>query len=112
MLADTWAGRSGSIYGRGHPDQPDAAHRVQAGVTPDRGPDNVGADLDGPDALSAGSQHGQPPGRDLAGDPASANAARSVARADRQHGPAGLRGGPMAGGQAWREVAPDVAQVA
>ena len=40
MLADTWAGRPGSVYGRGHPDQPDAAHRVQAGVTADRGPDN------------------------------------------------------------------------
>jgi hypothetical protein len=29
------------------PDQPDAAHGVQAGITPDRGPDDVGADVDG-----------------------------------------------------------------
>jgi hypothetical protein len=47
MLADTGAGRPGSIYGCGHPDQPDAAHRVQAGVTADRRPDNVGTRVDG-----------------------------------------------------------------
>ena len=35
-------------------DQPDAAHGVQAGLTPDRGPDDVGADVDGPDDLCAG----------------------------------------------------------
>ena len=39
-------------------------------------------------------------------------AARSVACVDRQHRPAGLRGGSMAGGEAWREVKPDMAQAA
>src|SRR5882757_9502559 len=70
MLADHWAERAGSVYGRGHPDQPDAARGVQAGLTPDRRPDDVGADVDGPDDLSTGPQHGQPPGGDATGDPA------------------------------------------
>jgi len=41
--------------------------------------------------------------------PVSAPQAGSVARVDRQHRPAGLWSGPMVGGQAWREVAPDMA---
>src|SRR5208282_4361562 len=49
MLADHWAGRAGSVFRRSRPDQPDAAHGVQAGVAADRGPDDVGADVDGPD---------------------------------------------------------------
>jgi hypothetical protein len=60
MLADTWTVRPGSVYGRGHPDQPDAAHSVQADVTADREPDNVGARVNGLDGLYAGSQHGPP----------------------------------------------------
>jgi hypothetical protein len=31
---------------------------------------------------------------------------------DRQHRSAGLRGGPMAGGETWRKVAPEMAQAA
>src|SRR3954451_2797831 len=93
MLADHWAKRASAVYGCGHPDQPDAAHGVQAGVAPDRRPDDIGVYVDGPDALSAGSQHGQPPGGDVAGDPAGACAARTVACIDRQHRLTGLRAG-------------------
>ena len=50
-LAEHGAGRAGSLYGRSHSDQPDAAHGVQAGVAPDRGSHDVGADVDGRDAL-------------------------------------------------------------
>src|SRR3954465_1758675 len=102
-------GRAGSLYRRGHPDQPDAAHGVQAGIAADRGPDDIRVHVAGPDALSAGSQHAQPPDGDIAGDPDNVDAARSAARIDRQHGPAGLRSGSMAGGEAWRKVASDVA---
>jgi hypothetical protein len=49
---------SSAISRHSSPDQPDAAHGVQAGATPDRGPDDIGADVDGLDGLSAGSQHG------------------------------------------------------
>ena len=45
-------------------------------------------------------QHGQRPEGDVANDPADVSAGWSVACVDRQHGPAGLRGGSMAGGQA------------
>src|SRR3954471_1936553 len=41
MLADHWAKRASALHGRSHPDQPDAAHGVQAGVAPDRGPDDI-----------------------------------------------------------------------
>jgi hypothetical protein len=37
---------------------------------------------------------------------------RSDARVDRQYRPAGLRGGAMAGGETWREVAPEMVQTA
>src|SRR3954470_2522705 len=109
MLADHGAKRASALCRCGHPDQPDAAHGVQAGVAPDRGPDDIRVYVDGPDALSAGPQHGQPPDGDIAGDPDNVDAARSAARIDRQHGPAGLRSGSMAGGEAWRKVASDVA---
>ena len=112
MLADHWTGRAGSVYGRSHSDQLDAAHCVQAGVAANRGPADVGADVNGSDNLSARSQYDQPPDGDLAGDPAGLDTARSVARVDRQHRAAGLRSGPMAGDQAWCEIAPDVAQAA
>src|SRR3984957_4983390 len=93
MLADHGAKRTGSLYGRGHPNQPDAAYGFQAGVTPNRGPDDVGADVDGPDDFSAGPQHGQPAGEADACHPRAVGAARPVARIDRQHRAAGLRGG-------------------
>src|SRR4051812_3722269 len=105
----TGPGGAGSLYRRGHLDQPDAAHGVQAGIAADRGPDDIRVHVAGPDALSAGSQHAQPPDGDIAGDPDNVDAARSAARIDRQHGPAGLRSGSMAGGEAWRKVASDVA---
>ena len=60
MLADHWTQRAGSVYERGHSNQPDAARGVQAGIAADRGSDDVGAVIDGPDDLSAGSHHGQP----------------------------------------------------
>jgi DNA-damage-inducible protein J len=60
MLADHWTQRAGSVYARGHPDQPDAARGVQAAVAADRGPDDVGAVVDGFDDFDAGSYHGQP----------------------------------------------------
>ena len=41
---------------------------------------------------------------------ATVSAARSVARIDRQHQPASLWGRSVAGGEAWREVSPDMAQ--
>src|ERR1700722_7139610 len=112
MLANHRAERAGPVSGSGHPDQPDVAHGVQAGVAPDRGLDDIGANVDGPDAFGTGPLNGQPPGGDVAGDPASTSAAWSVARVDRQYRLAGLRSGPMAGGETWREVAPDVAQAA
>src|SRR6202034_1690555 len=76
----------------------------------DRGLDHISAAVDEPDALSTGPQHGQPPGGDVAGDPASTSATWSVTCVDRQHRLAGLRSGPMVGGEAWREIAPVVAQ--
>src|SRR5271157_5956758 len=112
MLADHWAGRAGSVFRRSRPDQPDAAHGVQAGVAADGRSDGIDDYADGPDDLSARSHHDQPSGRDIAGDPTGLGAARSVAFIDRQHWPAGLRGGSMAGGEAWCEIAPDVAQAA
>ena len=112
MLADHGAKRAGSVYGRGDPNQPDAAHGFQAGVTPNRGPDDVGADVDGAYDLSSGPQHGQPPGEVAAGHPGDVGAARPVARIDRQHRAAGLRGGSMAGGETWRQVASEKAQAA
>src|SRR6195952_1526696 len=57
MLADHWAQRAGSVCERGHSDRPDAAHGVQAGVAAHRGPDDVGAVVDGSDDFGAGSQH-------------------------------------------------------
>jgi hypothetical protein len=44
--------------------------------------------------------------------PAGTGAARHAARDDRQDWIAGLRGGPMAGGEGWHEVAPEMAQAA
>ena len=70
----------GSVCGRSHSDQLDAAHGVQAGVAANRGPADVGADVNGPDNLSAKSQYDHPPDGDLAGDPAGLDTARSVAR--------------------------------
>src|SRR4051794_19283516 len=55
MLADHGAKRASAVYRCGYPDQPDAAHGVQAGVAPDRGPDDISVYVDGPDALSARS---------------------------------------------------------
>src|ERR1700749_3407846 len=112
MLADYWTGWAGSVYERGHTGHPDAACGVQAGAAPDRGPDDVGAVVDGPDDLSAGSHHGNPPRGDVAGHPGAVSAARPVARIDRQHRSASLRSRPVAGGQAWRKVSPDMAQAA
>src|ERR1700712_5879240 len=112
MLADHWTERGGSGYERRHSDLPDVARGVQAGVAADRGPDDVGAVADGPDDHSAGSHHGQPSRGDVAGHPGDLNSAWSVACINRQHWPANLRSRSMAGGQAWREVAPDVAQAA
>jgi hypothetical protein len=40
------------------------------------------------------------------------NPAWPAARVDRQHRPASLRSGSVAGGEAWREVSPDMAQAA
>src|SRR3954469_6092249 len=37
MLADHGAKRASAVYRCGHPDQPDAAHGVQAGAAADRG---------------------------------------------------------------------------
>src|SRR6202030_2073281 len=112
MLADHWTRRAGSVYERGDPDQPDAACGVQAGVAADRGPDDVGAVVDGLDDFSAGSHHGQPPRGDVAGYPGDVSAAWSVARIDRQHGSASLRSGSVAGGETWCEVAPEMAKAA
>jgi hypothetical protein len=51
-------------------------------------------------------QHGPPPGGDVASDPVDVSAGWSAACVDRQHGPASLRSGSMAGGQTWREGCP------
>src|SRR5208282_3461010 len=48
MLADHWAGRAGSVFRRSRPDQPDAAHGVQAGVAADGRSDGIGDYADGP----------------------------------------------------------------
>src|SRR5258708_35468946 len=109
-LADFWSGWPGSIQGCRDPDRADGSHGVQAGVAANGRSDGVGHYADGPDDLSAGSQHDQPPGRDVASDPPGLSAARSVAFVDRQHRPAGLRSGSMAGGEPRREVAPEMAQ--
>src|ERR1700689_5622677 len=62
--------------------------------------------------ISAPDHTTQPSRGDAAGDPVSAAAARSVVRVDRQYWPAGLWGGSMARGETWREVAPEMAQIA
>jgi hypothetical protein len=110
MLANHWTQRAGSVYERGHAGQPDAACGVQAGVAPDRGPDDVGADVNGPDDFGAGSHHGQSLRGDVTGHPSAASAAWSIARIDRQHGSASLRSESVVGGEAWCEVALDMAQ--
>jgi hypothetical protein len=94
------------------PSRPDAACGVQAAVAADRGPDDVGAVVDGFDDFSAGSHHSQPSRGDAAGHPGDVSAAWSVARIDRQHGSASLRSGSVAGGEAWCEVAPEMAKAA
>jgi hypothetical protein len=75
MLADYWAQRPRSVYGRGHPDQPDAAGGVQAAVAADRGPDDVRTIVDGLDDFNAGSHHGQPSRGDVGGYPGYVSAA-------------------------------------
>jgi len=61
----------------------------------------------------AGSHHGQPSRGDVAGHPGDdLNSAWSVACIYRQYRSASLRSRSVAGGQAWREVAPDVVQAA
>src|ERR1700712_2942632 len=52
MLADHWTQGAGWVCERCHSDQPDVARGVQAGVAADRGPDDVGAVVDGPGDLS------------------------------------------------------------
>jgi hypothetical protein len=49
VLADLWTARPGSLLGRGGPDQPHAAHGVQAAVATDRGPSGIDPHVDGPD---------------------------------------------------------------
>src|SRR3954452_1644279 len=60
-------------------DRPDAAQGVQAGIAADRGPDDVGAVVDGSDDFSAGSHHGQPSRGGLASHPGTVSAVRSIA---------------------------------
>jgi hypothetical protein len=112
MLTDHWTQRAGSVCGCGHSDQPDAARGGQAAVASDRGPDEVGAVVDGFDDFNAGSHRGQPSCGDLAGHPGDASPAGFVTSTDRHPRSASQRSRSVAGGDVWYEVAPEMAKAA
>jgi hypothetical protein len=78
---------AGSVYERGHSDRLDAAHGVQAGVAPDRGPDTsvlslMGLTISAPDHTTVSRRAA------TLGHPGTVSAAWSTACIDRQHGSA------------------------